>query len=1216
MRKLARSPLLHFMPGPYRYDVCTLFDGILANAPTSKETGVTTPRGFIQGIIGERQAATIHGLSNKSLFKIARLAESAEEVRRSTGQHALYVGYPCVIVPAEAGKSKLAPLFLFPINLVIKAKRLLITRHGLEVESGNETPEAGEAIFNRLLAAYVKREHGIALGTTEARYSIDPQSFDGIVTDVLSSWPGVAKEGEFPSVSACLSKEDLRKITHENDDPRVMDYAVLGLADFTGQALLDDLDRIETALRDGEPCSAPLAMLLTPKNFKDIGSVQFPQHETEKWLVDKSDPSQEAVVWAQRQAPLVVLQGPPGTGKSQTIVNVVADALSVRQSVLVVCQKHAATEVVRKRLKAVGLGELCALIDDLDSDRSSLIRRIKEIESDYTQDIRKQNERIRLADNILRVETDIDAGIGALNDDSQGATYPVRDLRSLLGRLSLVDGDSLWSSELLQEIKRVVEGDFARFHLTELLEKIRTIDNQTRTLEYGKNTWSNVAPSLDEDASALERLQSALRKAARIACKLEARTLIPVHDSETAWIAFNSLLRSSDGLLQFAGSEDKQQAAKEMNEWHEALSTIERWKPELIALNEINGALGSRYSAKGLQRLERDAEKLGDIAALRRTLDKSPLLREINKALKVHIGNWERQVHALVLQEWKDKLLRRRTTEFQKSRLVSPMCEELSDYLVKKQKADVASILAMHSDRVAARDKLSERDLLRLRGHKKIPKTSLRKLYVSGASEIRRTQPILLTSPETASALLPLKPESFDLAVIDEASQMFVAEAIPMLYRAKRAIVAGDRMQMPPSDFFSFGDDLDVDESINVATEIEDAELPAAAAADGTYRLLDAADEALGSNSVYRKHLEVHYRSARKELIDFSNHAFYDGRLIIPSGNAELPWNLNSAITFEQTAGSFERGVNNVEASRIVELLVDLWSIDPPLKSPSVGVIVNNIKQKALIETLLAEYAENNQSFGLRYSEERSRDHDGEDVSFFVRSVESVQGDERDLIIFGGTYSGSKRGFGPLTAKDDGRKRLNVAVTRAKRAMIVLCSLNLAHTSNEAERETHERYFFWQYLRYARAISKHDLDAADAILTQLNPERTTLQTKCAETDSPFEDEVKEFVESLGYCVVTQVGESGFKIDLGVKLKHADLNYLCGIECDGARFHSGWTARTRDVWRQGILEDKGWKIARIWSTKWFEEQAQTKDKLEAVLKRLSEEQPSVQRSSTS
>jgi superfamily I DNA and/or RNA helicase len=394
---------------------------------------------------------------------------------------------------------------------------------------------------------------------------------------------------------------------------------------------------------------------------------------------------------------------------------------------------------------------------------------------------------------------------------------------------------------------------------------------------------------------------------------------------------------------------------------------------------------------------------------------------------------------------------------------------------------------------------------------------------------------------------------------------MYVAEAIPMLFRAKSALIAGDIHQMPPSNQFSFADDGDGSEDEVLDDDYEPARM--VASTEGEFRLLVAADEALGANSPHKVTLNVHYRSARKELIDFSNHAFYEGKLIIPSGNAVLPSFMRSAIVFEQVNGNFDKGLNEIEALRIVEWLDEIWSSQlAAINRPTVGVIVNNVRQRDRVNELIQNKCLTDRRFADCYSEEQDRKTgDGEDVSLFVRSVESVQGDERDIIIFGFTYSGSSRRFGPLvTPKFDGRKRLNVAITRAKRGMIVLNSLSIEHISNETEKESAERYFVYQYLRYAKAVSEHCEIVVNSILNQLNAERQRLALIEEETDSPFEDEVKAYIENLGFIVKPQVGESGFKIDLGVKLAQHDLNFLCGIECDGARYHSGWTARTRDV----------------------------------------------------
>ena len=1201
-RKLARSPLLHFMPGAYRLDVCSLFEGITPNIPTVKEAGVTTPESAIKALVGPRGQAILHNVRPATIQKLKRLKLNAEEARHSTGQHALFFGYPCVVIPGEAGKVKFAPIFLFALELGISNTRVTIKRLYDATPNEDDVQISNDAVFNRLLAAYVKRETNFLLDAN-ARYAIDPESFAPIIKRIFSPWRGLANRWKYGEVSKVPSSEALKRLLSENTDPFIADYAVLGLADFAGQALLDDLDHIEAALRTGTICSAPLRKLLEPRSFGGENPPRVPGSDVGKWLVEKSDPSQEAVVWAQRDAPVVVLQGPPGTGKSQTIVNTIADALAANQSVLVVCQKRAATEVVRKRLEGVGLGELCTLIDDLDKDRSAAIRRIKEIDQEFPNAIWNAKERKRLSKEIAKCETDIDSGDDALKDDCGGTARSFGDIQSELSRIGHLDSHPDWSQRLVSAVERLIASGLDARQVTQLLSRIRDIDSKARTLRYTQNVWSAVSPKLAHDAVELQALQSSLRIAVSIGQRIQSGALLVRHDEQTHWVAehpwFTDLSVREFGLPHFNASQESASDSRDFSRWLTAIRHIQQWNAGISPEAEARAARQGTFTTELIAKIAADGAQLGDIATLRAELHADKLLRIADSALCAHVFGWEDHIHGVILSAWKLSLLSRRGRDFQFARQIPSLCKQLSHRLAEKRKADTEDILSGFNQRVVARDQLEQGDLLRLRGHGGIKKTSLRRLHKIGGSHVRQIQPVLLTSPETASALLPLTPALYDLVVIDEASQMFVAEAIPMLFRAKRALIAGDRQQMPPSDFFAFSNEDD-DDTENVDDDAEQALAPA----DRNYRLLEAADVALGATSPHRRQLAVHYRSARKELIDFSNHAFYDGKLIIPSGNAALPAFMNSAIVFEQLEGQFVRGLNEIEARRIVAWLTKIWQV-PHETRPSVGVIVNNVKQKALIEDLLAERAEKDAAFASTYAFERERQLDGEDSSFFVRSVETVQGDERDVIVFGATYSGSSRSFGPLTKKDDGRKRLNVAVTRAKRGMVVLCSLKIDHISNEAERTTNERYFVYQYLRYARGVAANDSLMVNTILNQLNPERAASRTVAANTESPFEDEIKAFVTSLGYFVEPQVGESGFQIDLGVRRAANDLNFLCGIECDGAQFHSGWTARTRDIWRQEILKSKGWVIVRIWSTDWFEQPAESKRKIALKLQTLRE-----------
>ncbi len=292
-------------------------------------------------------------------------------------------------------------------------------------------------------------------------------------------------------------------------------------------------------------------------------------------------------------------------------------------------------------------------------------------------------------------------------------------------------------------------------------------------------------------------------------------------------------------------------------------------------------------------------------------------------------------------------------------------------------------------------------------------------------------------------------------------------------------------------------------------------------------------------------------------------------------------------------------GANDVEALAVVSRIKEIWHQQDSL---SLGVITLNVKQKDIIDDLLFEEAQLNNAFANRLEQERNKTKDGEDIGFFVRSVEHVQGDERDIIILSTVYDGVRKNFGAITKKEKGRKRLNVAITRAKLGIIIYSSLNIDAISNDNQRDNSENYWFWKYMCYAKAISSSDKKMAELVLLSLNSKFQQSATGC-DPDSYFEEDVAEFLRKHNYHVDYQIGESGFRIDLGVKNNTDDRLYLCGIECDGRQYHSSWTARLNDIWRQKILENKGWKIVRIWSDDWFDNRAATQKKLLTALSNL-------------
>lgn len=442
-----------------------------------------------------------------------------------------------------------------------------------------------------------------------------------------------------------------------------------------------------------------------------------------------------------------------------------------------------------------------------------------------------------------------------------------------------------------------------------------------------------------------------------------------------------------------------------------------------------------------------------------------------------------------------------------------------------------------------------------------------------------------LMSPLSISQIMPNEMNLFDVVIFDEASQVRVEDAIPSIYRGSSLIVVGDNKQMPPTNFFSgsgVDEDFDDEEYIELGESVLD-------------QALKSYPDVL---------LEWHYRSQAEALIAFSNYAFYGGRLIAPPNPSTLV--KNRPIVFEKVQdGVFNsRTGNPTEAKAIVEEIIEILTKD---FRASIGIISMGVSQQKAIEVLLDEAAAINPNFAEAYDKAMNHTEEGAFVGFFNKNLENVQGDERDYIIISCGYAPNKLGgklrqaFGPLSSQGGGR-RLNVAITRAKKKIKVYCSFEPSELdmSDEAFSKNPEKTCFARYLNYAKAVSNEKLDSAINILNMFSPSGPATQRK----PSRFNLDVKREIEKLGYKVTTEVGSCGFYIDLGVEHPNVESTYLLGIECDGAIFHSSPYARDRDKTRQGLLEARGWKIHRIWSQDWSKSREDEILKIKTLLEKLS------------
>lgn len=438
--------------------------------------------------------------------------------------------------------------------------------------------------------------------------------------------------------------------------------------------------------------------------------------------------------------------------------------------------------------------------------------------------------------------------------------------------------------------------------------------------------------------------------------------------------------------------------------------------------------------------------------------------------------------------------------------------------------------------------------------------------------------PCMLMSPLSIAQYLPADQALFDLVIFDEASQIAPWDAIGSIARGRQVVIAGDPRQMPPTSFFNrAAGSTDEDE----ATE-EDME--------------SILDECLAAG-VPQHSLQWHYRSRHESLIAFSNNRYYDNRLI----TFPAPETRESAVTWRKVDGIYAKGVgrtNQAEAEAMVaetvKRLTDAAFVEA---GKTLAIVTLNSDQQRLVEDLLDR---------ARRSHPRIERFFGENLAepVVVKNLETVQGDERDLILLGIGYGPTEpnsptmsMNFGPLN-REGGWRRLNVAVTRARQEMLLFTSfdagmIDLNRTSARAVRDL--KHFIEFAERGPRALAE------------------AIQGSVGEHESPFEEAVAHALTRKGWAVVPQIGVSRFRIDLGIVHPDRPGDYLVGVECDGASYHSAATARDRDKVRAAILEGLGWKLVRIWSTDWWVDKVGAAERLYFKIQAILEESRATQSS---
>lgn len=445
----------------------------------------------------------------------------------------------------------------------------------------------------------------------------------------------------------------------------------------------------------------------------------------------------------------------------------------------------------------------------------------------------------------------------------------------------------------------------------------------------------------------------------------------------------------------------------------------------------------------------------------------------------------------------------------------------------------------------------SEASVIRREANKKRRHLPIRKLFKAIPNTLFQLKPCLLMSPLSVSQFLGATEHHFDTVIFDEASQICPEDSVGAIYRGDQLIVAGDKKQLPPTRFFqktsedAYVDDDDDDENL------EDYE-----------SILDECS-AIGMPDLM---LRWHYRSRHESLIAFSNHWFYDDRLVTFPSAVDEHDTLGVKFDYVEN-GIYDRGGardNKIEAERVAELVFEHFVKRP---SKTLGVVAFSQAQMTAIDDAIERRLRQQPLFDRFFRDDRLE-------GFFVKNLENVQGDERDVLIFSVGYGKDAQGrmatnFGPLN-KAGGERRLNVQITRAREMVIVVSSIRADDIDLKSTNAT-GALMLHHYLDYA----EHGPDVL----------RREASASAGEPDSQFEIDVAAAIREMGYECVPQVGCSSYRIDIGVLDPAKPGRYILGVECDGATYHSAYTARDRDRLRQAVLENLGWRIHRIWSPDW-------------------------------
>jgi superfamily I DNA and/or RNA helicase/very-short-patch-repair endonuclease len=1190
--------------------------------------------------------------SSKSLKTLKREIDAIE---KETGRYELYVGYPFVEGKFKDGSYVKSPLFLFPVTLIRNGDKCYL----------NNLKE--DVLVNKVFLIAYSNYNEVKVNV-EIDY-VNPtlvKNSESIVRFFKEK--GVDIEYDDSSGNKLIEKfiEGKDSIKYnQNGYIRLRNYAILGVFHLAS-SIYNDYEKLGN---NGILNHKLLNLLLLGNNEKEE-NINNEEKECNEKIEDKNfyyisqlDFTQEKAIKKVDSGEAIVIYGPPGTGKSQTIANLIVNSLSKGKKVLMVSEKRTALDVIYNRLSK--LQSKIMLIHDAQKNKKGFYTKTKEIlesinfgASLFSHNANKNSEKM-IEFDITQFSQKIDKNIEILEKLGE-ALYKIRDFGLSLQQMYAMTTKNILTEErdLFKRFKKHFE-EVDRITYKEISMVMEKVNNENVILKYERykniqKKYSNIISQIKKELDKFEiveymaNIEDLLEKFGGI-----LKVQLTSNYKEKIQQLFLEGKFEENNLKDLSKRINREENFEKFSEL-EKLKKINWWNPLHLLLKKRRIEKANNIEKELFEKEERIYKNMvGDYELLKKLYintkfiddivlnykelfkkiileeDQTMFIKNLRDFLNVYEEYYSLKFYFKDFSKLEIEFLefayKNSNSDIEKAKNI---VEKIPSFFIlnniieiEKKESDVLSYYKEYNNLVKSTREYMERKkrfvpeyivykwnkifnektlenpkLLKefqRQVNKKRNLFSLRKFIEDFRELVFDFYPCWLLTPETVSEILPLDEGLFDLIIFDEASQIFVEKAIPSIYRSKKIAIAGDDKQLRPNSLFISRWNLGEDE------EIEDLEIAAAVEEES---LLDLAKVNFDST-----HLLFHYRSLYEELINFSNYAFYEGKLYIaPNVNKN---EFYKPIERIKVKGIWKNRQNLTEAKEVVNLVKRI--LKERKENETIGIITFNVNQKDLIEDLLDEEARNDPNFEQLYTNELNRKENEEDKSIFVKNIENVQGDERDIIIFSTGYAPDDTGrlrfnFGDLS-NEYGENKLNVAISRAKKKIYMITSIEPEDLKVEESKNMGPK-FLKEYLKYVRAVSKGYKEEAYNILYALSG--VADRNKVIKFDSPFEEEVYEklreshVLKNYKLKLETQIKASGYRIDIGV-YDPIHSKYILGIECDGFTYHSSKSARERDIHRQKFLESKGWKILRIWSKKWWENPNKEIERIENEIKTLVE-----------